>query len=78
MRISTGRVCIRERVASDDALDSGSKTKTSSAKYLLEKYYDPASSNKNHREAKRQKEEDKEKLIVMKEDKARLLKGLRN
>lgn len=54
----------------DDASDRYSKTKTQSAKYLLEKYYDPAT--KNNKQPRKEKEEDKRYLV---EDHARILES---
>lgn len=59
----------------DDALDAGSKTKTSSAKYLLEKYYDP--NTKNNKQVKKEKDEDVRELMDIQEDRARLLNSLK-
>lgn len=54
----------------DDALDPTSKTKTSSAKYLLEKYYDP--NTKNAKQKLKDKEKDNADLIMIREDEERL------
>jgi len=58
-----------------DALDVGSKTKITSARYLLEKYYDPASSKKDNRQSKKEKEKDN---LVLIEDHKRLLEGFKS
>lgn len=55
----------------NDALDPGSKTKTSSAKYLLEKYYDPTTKS-GKQSVKEKKEENSLILETLKEDADRL------
>lgn len=45
----------------DDANDKASKTKTQSAKYLLEKYYDPKTSD--NQQTRKEKQEDKQILV---------------
>lgn len=59
----------------EDAHDPLSRTKTSSAKYLLDKYYDPTTPN--NKQNKKDKDEDKRKIMDISEDKERILSSLR-
>lgn len=61
-----------------DALDESSKTKTSSARYLLEKYLDPKTGKKQTSKQKLQDKEEllnKQNLLVLDEDYDRVTKG---
>lgn len=55
-----------------DAKDVRSSTKTTSAKYLLEKYYDPTT--KNEKQPRKEKEEDNRLLVA---DKERILSSFK-